>query len=340
MSEYESNTTMAQIADTLRAAKSVLLTTHAKPDADAYGSVTALARALELLGKRTERWFMGPVPRVMSTLDGRCPACKVFDKVGDPLPQFEPDALVITDTGAWSQLAPLRAWIEPRLGKTIVIDHHLHGDVDPAKRYVDPAAPSSASLAAGLIDALGCKWDSTIRDAIYAGLATDTGWFRFSNTTPDSLHMAARLIEEGVDHAALFHAVEMSERPEKLGLMARALSSLEMIAGGRAAVMTLRQKDFAETGTGREETERLVDLPQVVGSVNLVTLLTEENASRVRLSFRSKPGKGAVDTNALARRFGGGGHARAAGAKVDGTMEQVRPKVIEAVRDAVNQHQG
>jgi len=329
MHAYESNTTLAETAQRLREANSVLITTHAKPDGDALGSTVALARALSLLGKDVQRWIMPPVqPNLARLADGdQLHLCED----DDTQPTDEPDAIVVVDTGAWSQLAPMKSWLQARRDRITIVDHHLRGDDSGAWRYIDSSAAAAAEIVAELIDELAVEYDPTIRDAIYVGIASDTGWFRFSNTTPKTHELAARLMRLGVDHASLYARLEQAERPEKLQLMIRALDSLKMIADGNIAVMTLRQSDFADTGAVQEETERLVDLPQVVADVQVVVLITEAEDGQVRLSFRSKPGDNAVNVSEVARHFGGGGHARAAGARLEGTIDQVRTRVIETL---------
>jgi phosphoesterase RecJ-like protein len=333
--DYQSNTTLAAIAAALKAAEKVLVTTHAKPDGDALGAVVALARALELQGKHVERWIMPPLTEALRVLTSTDPI-HLHEKEGDALPRIEPDRIVVVDTGAWTQLEPMRPWIEPRREKTIVIDHHLRGDDVGAMRYVDTGAAAACQIVAQLIDVIGTPFDALMADALYVGIASDTGWFRFSNTTPETHELAARLLRLGVDHGALYARLEQSERPSKLMLMRRALDSVELIAGGRVAIMSLRTADFEQTGARMEETERLVDLPQVVGEVQVVVLLTEMNGGgKTRCSFRSKPGAHAVDVNELARQFGGGGHARAAGAKFDTGLDEARRRLTGALESAM-----
>jgi len=140
---------------------------------------------------------------------------------------------------------------------------------------------------------------------------------------PATLELAATLIRSGVDHADLYPKLERAERPEKLALLNRALQSLKYVAGGRAAVMSLRPADFVQTGAAPEETEGLIDLPQQVGAVQVTVLLTESpgvpgEPPLTRMSFRSRHAADLSDTvnvAELAAKLGGGGHARAAGAK-------------------------
>lgn len=330
---YVSNSTLGEIAARLRAAERIVVTTHSKPDGDALGAVVALSRSLELLGKRVERWVMPPVMQTLSLLTDGVPLRFIntaADTAGDP-----PDAVVVVDTGAWSQLEPLKPWLEPLRERTIVVDHHLRGDDVGAMRFIDADAAAACQIVARLIDELGRTIDSKIAEALFVGIASDTGWFRFSNTTPETHELAARLLRLGVDHAGLYMKLEQSERPEKLGLVRRAMDSLHLVAGGHAAVMALRQSDFADTGARLEETERLVDLPQVVADVRAVVLLIELPDGRTRISFRSKPGDGAIDVNRLAMQFGGGGHARASGARLDAPLEEAQTRVTAALEQAL-----
>lgn len=346
MSEYESNVDLAEVARMVIGAKHPAITTHAKPDGDAFGSAVALAQVLKSNGADVHTFFIPPVPAHISALDG-ADLASVHD--GSPLPD-ETDLLIIVDTGAWSQLAPAQPQMEGHLEHTLIIDHHIRGDVDAKWKYIDHGAAASCEIMAILLEETGQILsvdpfaDPVVRDALFVGIAADTGWFRFSNTTPRTHEWAARLIREGVDHSALYGKIQQSERPEKLALMIRALDSLKMHADKRAAVMVLRAEDFAETGALAEETERFVDVPQMVSTVQIVVMITEppenggDGTGRVGLSFRSKPGPDAVNVSDLAAQFGGGGHARAAGAKLDAPIDEVISRVEQAIAAAFEQH--
>lgn len=340
MAEYQSNVTADEAVQILAAAKRVAITTHAKPDGDAYGSVAALAQTLRARGTEVTAMLIPPVPDGFAQLPG-------FDAVTvlDPDSEIvwpDVDLNVIVDTGAWSQIHPLRPHIESRLENTLIIDHHIMGGVPAKWLYIDRTAAACCEVIAEIIDLLGdgaqTVYDDAVANALFVGLASDTGWFRFSNTTPRTHELAARLIRQGVDQSSLYSQLEQSERVEKLHLMIRALDSLELVADQQAAIMVLRASDFTETGAHLEETERFVDAPQAVETVQVVVLITEPPQTKagtpegmIRLSFRSKPGHHAVNVADLAQQFGGGGHARAAGAKVDDTIDNV----VTRVRDAI-----
>jgi phosphoesterase RecJ-like protein len=342
LNDYTANLTLDQAADLLHQCDGpITVITHAKPDGDAAGTLVALVTALNAIGKQTRGILCPPIA---SSLDFLANSDTI--EVIDDAAQFPADTqqLVIVDTGAYSQLGPLADAIRPLLDRTLILDHHLSGGVEAMHKYIDATAAAAAEIIAALIDKLigdatiDSQAKQTINDALFTGIASDTGWFRFSNVTPQTHRLAADLIAAGVDHTGLYARLEQAERPEKLKLLIRAVDSLELLADDRAAVMTLHDADFAETGARPEETERLIDIPQQVGSVQVIAMISEaqtDQGPQTRVSFRSKPLPDAVNVAELAATFGGGGHARAAGAKIDEPIAQARPKIVAALTQAV-----
>lgn len=342
---HTSNLTLTDAADLIRQTDGPLfITSHTKPDGDAFGCVVALAEALKQLGKQTFACFAPPVAASLLDLNGNH-LTHVIDENTD-IPDCS--LYIVMDTGAWAQVEPLRPVIEPNLDRTLIIDHHLSGDMEAAHKYVDADAGAAAEIVAELLDALdndqSLNWHGTIAQALFTGIGTDTGWFRFSNTRPQTHQLAARLLNLGVDNADLYARLHQTERPAKLALLTRALDSLTLLADNRAAVMHLTGKDFQDTGAMEEETERLIDVPQQVGCIRVVALIsecappetstdgpTQSGGPVVRISFRSKPGPNAVNVAELAGLFNGGGHARAAGAKIQAPIDQAVQQVTEAI---------
>ena len=321
----------------------IQLLTHAKPDGDAFGSTVALLGALEMIGKTARAAFVPPVPATLRELPGAEQVTILDEQAPAELP--EAALYILLDTGAWSQLGPPEQTIKERLDRTLILDHHVSGDVEAAHRYIDGTSAATAEIVAALIDRLladkGGIDAATVamRDGLFVGIASDTGWFRFSSTTPQTHELAARLLRLGTDQAEVYRQLEQMERPEKVALLTRALDSLQLLCHGRAAVMTLTAEDFIETGAYEEETERLIDIPQQIGSVQVIVLLSEKRIDGdqprtvTRLSFRSKPGPKAVNVAKLAGRFGGGGHARAAGARIDAPARDALPQITDALND-------
>ncbi len=342
----------------------VLVLTHAKPDGDAFGAVVALVAGVRQRGGQAFGVLVPPVPAALGARPGAGLVSVWHDAAGVaglPVPPDEVALFVVVDTGAWSQVGPLRPVLEPHLDRTLIIDHHLSGDIPASDRLVDGAAAAACEVVADVLVHLAppasdagpgaptragdptLLANPVIGESLFMGIASDTGWFRYANVRPATLELAATLIRAGVDHAGLYQELERAERPEKLALLTRALKSLEYVAGGRGAVMSLRPADFVQTGAAPEETEGLIDLPQRVGAVRVTVLLSETRpasgaAPLTRMSFRSRHAADPADTvnvAELAATLGGGGHARAAGAKANRPVDVVRAEVTRLLEDTL-----
>lgn len=353
MSEgWTTNTDVAALARWLGGKHSVVVLTHVKPDGDAVGSSVAVARALNIaaggsaagfsgVASRAEVWYAGPAPGWLGAIVGNTKHRLIRED--DDLPAATPDAVVITDTGSWSQLEPFAGWLRGKADRTAVLDHHLRGDGDVgAKRVIETRCAAACEVVAplcvrllGLAGASGLPLE--VAEPLYLGLATDTGWFRHSNVTPAAMRLAADLIEAGVNHERLHETVELRERPSRLTLLARALASIEYLNDGELAIMTLKAADFAAAGAAPGESGGFLDLVRTVESVRVAALLTETGgeggAGRVitKISLRSKGGAGMVDVNEVAGRLGGGGHAQAAGARLEMPLTQARERLLGAL---------
>ena len=339
---YLTNTTVDDLARELRGASRVLVTTHQKPDGDALGSVLAVVRACQAIGVGAEGWVVDPCEGNLRSFEGATRVAHVHPRRPE-LPADAFDLAVVVDTGAWTQLEVIAPWLRARHDRVIGFDHHARGDQVAARRVVDVGCGSCTALLAHLVDALGVplaagadeRGRGSIAEALYMGLATDTGWFRFPNARAAEFALAARLLEAGVDKDAMYQQIEQSSRAERVELQACALSSLEMVAGGRIALMRLRAADFAATGAMLEETAGIVNIPMEIAAVRASVLAVEDTqAGVIKLSFRSKPADDSgtfIDVNELGSRFGGGGHIHAAGAKQQGTLDEVIARVRAAV---------
>jgi len=339
---YATNTTIDALAAELRRARRVLVTTHQKPDGDALGSVLAVVRACAAVGVAAEGWVVDPCEGNLRSFEGATPVTHVHPRKPE-LPADGFDLVAVVDTGAWTQLEVIAPWLRDRHERVIGLDHHARGDAVAARRVVDVACGSCTALLARLVDAMGvelragadARGRGSIAEALYMGLATDTGWFRFPNARAREFALAARLLEAGVDKDSMYQQIEQSSRAERVELQGRALSSLEMLSAGRIALMRLTAADFDETGAMLEETSGIVNIPMEIAAVRASILVVEDRAAGViKLSFRSKPAddSGAfIDVNELAARFGGGGHVHAAGAKQQGSLDEVAARVRASV---------
>ncbi|GAB4545962.1 MAG: bifunctional oligoribonuclease/PAP phosphatase NrnA [Phycisphaerales bacterium] len=343
-SVYEGNATLAQIADDLKKATRVVITTHAKPDGDAIGSTLALHRALRTLGVESVVVYLGYFPE---RFEGVVRADDVVlhdaDETGEVFTDERctgADRVVICDTGARQQVRSAGAFLEGRSAMTTIVDHHRSGDADMAgTRHIDITASAAcvliAELCAELLGTSPASFDASLAEPIYLGTATDTGWFRHTNTDPRTLRLAADLLERGVDTDRLIRMSEYGDPPGRVELLRRALNGTRLFAGDRAAIMKITAHDLETSGVAQGDTGGIVDVVRSVRTVEVVALLVEIGDGRVKVSMRSKGGASPVDVASIAQAMGGGGHFHAAGARVEGDMEFADHLVERLLTDAL-----
>lgn len=324
---------MQEMIDALAACGRILVTTHTSPDGDALGTTAAMALGLARKGIVAECLLLSPQPNKYQFVYGEAKV-KWHDigqvkDVAALLATF--DAILVCDTGTWSQLPGLREPMTAFAGKKLVIDHHLTQEDWADFKLVDTRAGAAAEIVLELLKRWNVKIDREIAQPLYVAMATDTGWFAYSNTTSRTMRLAAECIDAGVDPNALYQRLYQSERSRRMRLHALGYASLELLADEQFAVTQVTKDDFARTGAKLPATEDLVNWPMAIGAVELSIFLAENPDSAdgrpTKLSFRSK---GRVDVAKLAQTFGGGGHARAAGARIDAPLAEARRRVIEA----------
>ncbi len=334
--EYRSSADAEEIGQMLSNASSVLILTHMKPDGDALGSCLALQRGLRQRGVDSRILLAGPIDPNLLRMVGDDDRVDRLEQAG--LPGTEHDLVAVLDTGAWTQLGDLGAWLRDGDLPIVGIDHHARGGSVAASRLVVTSAASATQVVLDVLDAMGVEIESdAIADVLFLGLATDTGWFRFSSAGPDVYRVAARLMEAGARKDEIYALTEQNATPARLAMLGRALDSLRYVGQGVVGVMALTLEDFAATGANMEELAGVVNQPLEVGALRASVLVTETESGVTKLSFRSKPADGGhlvIDVNELAAGFGGGGHVHAAGARVEAPLTEVLER-LEAAVDAL-----
>jgi len=310
----------------VRASRSVFITVHQRPDGDALGSQLALAIALSRLGLRVHLANEDPVPARYRFL----PRSRLIRTGAAGLPPRFDLAFILECA------TPARAGIcgpVARRAKMLVnMDHHLgnrhYGDIN----LVDSTMPAEVIIAEELRVRLGVPLTREIATAFYVGLYTETGGFRYNNTTAGVLNLAARLVAAGVNPKDVGEAVYERFPVRRLKLLGRALGTLEVRDG--VAWMSLSRRDFAEAGATEVDSEDFVEYPRAVGGVKAAVFLRETPGGDVRASLRAKA---RLPLNRIAQRFGGGGHAYAAGCTLDGaTITEARRRLAPALRAAIS----
>jgi bifunctional oligoribonuclease and PAP phosphatase NrnA len=321
-----------------------MILSHDRADGDALGAMAAMKRILQGIGHQATSFVADAVPA----------RYEFVNDIGQ-FQQWQPgdpakidalfDGILIVDTCSWPQLESVADYLRATRLPKVVVDHHATHDTLSANGtddvyVIDPTSASACGLVFEWCEAMAWPIDCRAAEAIFTGIAADTGWFRFSNTDGRTLRAAAGLLERcGLRADLLYAKLNASHSPARLSLVCQALSTLEFHAGGRVAVFELTREMFEKAGANPNDAEELVNEPMNTRSVWATVLLTDMDDGLVRLNFRSKSpeliGRN-IDVAAIARVLGGGGHHRAAGARLPGRLADVRPQVIAAIVAAVS----
>lgn len=300
--------------------RTVAVVGHAKPDGDCIGSQVALATVLRNLGHTVVCANVDRVPRVLQFLACDMPFLKAADAPADAIAIF-------VDCADVARPGDVLAARYPRPFANI--DHHLSNTNYAENNLVEKPAAATCEMLAGIFLDCGLPIDRTTAQALYAGITTDTGQFRFNSTSRNTFLLAAELVSRGAQPSVIGTAIFDNESPAKLRLLQRFLASLRMESDGRICIGVLPLGVFEETGALFEDTEGLVDYARSIAGVE-VGVLIEEKVGAVKSSLRGKDP--AIRLDQIATQFGGGGHACAAGLTLKGaTPEEYRARLIEAL---------
>jgi len=294
---------------------------HARPDGDCIGSQVALARVLRARGHAVVCLNLDPVPRRLRFLAGDLAFLRPAQFTADDHVAIFVDCADHDRAGAELKArfpAPLAA-----------IDHHLSNGGFARHNFIDPASAATAEILAGLLLDNGLPVDAPTAEALYVGVLTDTGQFRFPSTSVRTFRLAAELLARGADPARAGYELYERETVGGLRLLERFLASLRLECGGRVCLGVLPDGVFAETGSLPEDTEGMVDHARAIDGVDIGGLI-EERADGIKASLRAKEPVYRVDL--IAAQFNGGGHACAAGLNVPGErIATFYPRLVAAI---------
>ncbi|RJP30702.1 MAG: bifunctional oligoribonuclease/PAP phosphatase NrnA [Phycisphaerales bacterium] len=326
-----------QAGDLVASMQRPLVISHTRPDCDAYGSLIALRSILRALGRDPQILAFNPIPRTYSFLE-RFEFIPVWGRDAGSDALAGTDGVIITDTCSYSQLEPLAEWLTSTTAPKVAVDHHATRDVPVDAAVIDDGAAAACLLIHEWAKLMEWPVDDDAARALFLGIATDTGWFCHSNTDARAFAAVAELTARGIRPNEYHVMVLQSDTAARVRLLGEALHSLELFCQERLAVMTLDAATFQRIDARTSETENVINEPLRIRSVIVSVLLIEQPDGPVRVSFRSKaPIEGYVsadvDVSAIAARFGGGGHRRASGARIEGTLADVRRRVVERVSE-------
>ncbi len=307
-----------QLVDGLRG-KAVAVLGHLRPDGDCIGSQVAMTRMLRASGVDAVAVNNDPAPRLLTEFLGDTPWKRAADY--QPAPGT---VAICVDCADLIRVGPRLRELFPK--PFLAVDHHASNEGFAEHNIILPETSATAEVLAGMFFDNNLPVDAATAQALYVGIATDTGQFRFPSTTPQVFQLCALLTTRGADPGLAAQLLFERESLGKTRLLRTFLNSLRGEFNGRVCVGTLREADFTATGAHREDTEGLVDYARAIEGVD-VGVLVEERQGAVKGSLRAK--KPVYALHRLAQRLGGGGHACAAGFNVNEPLDKFYPRFLE-----------
>lgn len=310
------------IVDIIHSSRTFLVTSHVRLDGDALGSELALYHILRALGKDVVVFNQDETPGIYGFL----PGVEVIVHAVDPGDRF--DAAFILDCSDLDRVGDHASAIGEMAGKIVNIDHHISNGGFAEYSLVDHEASSTGEIIYRLLEPLRVSLNSDIATNMYTAIMTDTGSFRYSNTSSTTFRLAAQLIDSGADFRFIAEHVYESRPLPQIRLMGMALDTLEFYEEGKIGAITVTQDMLRHAGALQEHTEGIVDLVRSVKGTEIALFYFEMAASDFKVSFRSK---GEADVARIAGAFGGGGHVNAAACRISGDLETVRTRLMDVI---------
>jgi phosphoesterase RecJ-like protein len=312
---------MDAVVERLTKSQSIFLATHINPDGDAIGSLISLGLGLQQFGKRVYTYNESPIPAVYRFLPG-------VRSVKQTLPSsVEWDTAVLLDCGDIERIGTAADRLRG-FSQIINIDHHVTNTDFGQYRLVDSGASSSAEIVYRLLKRMNVEIDEAIATAIYTGILTDTGSFRFANTNSAAYAICAEMVQCGVDPYTVAQHVYGTYSLGRIKLLNMALDSIEISTNGKLSLMTLTQEMFSETDTNQEDVDGMINYAKRIEDVRVAALILENASSATQKRFHvSLRSNGTVDVAEIAASFGGGGHSNAAGFGVESSLKDLKETI-------------
>ncbi len=313
---------LREVVQALEDSRHVLICSHIEPDGDSVGSQLALAELLDSLGKEVRIVNQDPVPERYRFLDRQ-------DRIQDHLPSgFQPDTAVIVDCSNPERLGGVEKLIDDRM-VTVTIDHHRAnpGPDDPA--YIDLQASSTGEMILDIIREMSTGIQPWQAECLYTAIFSDTGGFRFPNTTAKSLASASELARCGAQPHDIACRIYEKRSLASLKLLGHALSKIDALENGRVAMVSLGSDDLEQCGADPREAEGIVDALITVKDALVGVLTREMPSGMIKVNLRTR---GGLKANKIAEAMGGGGHPNAAGYRTSASPDQARSTLLDEIR--------
>lgn len=314
-----------KIAKALRDNERFLLATHVNPDGDAIGSLGALALVLEDIGKQVVAYCEDEVPRFLRFLP-------YSDRIVREIPGPDGfDVAIVLDCGELDRIGNA-AEVLQHVAIIVHIDHHSSSDDFGQVNLVRPECSSTAEILYEIFQAIPVSLSPEAAENIYTAILTDTGSFRFANTTAKALDIAAEMVALGVAPDKVASEVYESMSPERLRLLALSLDTLTLRSNGRLAAMHVSRRMLEETETTLMDTDGFVNYPRGINTAEMAIFFREMDSGKVNVSLRSR---GGLNVAEFARNYEGGGHHNAAAFRAEGSLVEVAEEVLAAAEEFI-----
>lgn len=320
---------ITELVDLFESHSSFVLSSHLRPDGDAIGSMLGLGLTLEAMGKSVTYLHQDGTPGNLAFLEEEGKRVVTAESVSE----CEGEVFVALDTANQERLGEQVLALVPAEAKRVTIDHHITNERYGDFVWVDAEAPATAQMVWELAKAGGWAIPAAARRALYVGASTDTGSFQYANTTARTHEMAADLLEQGMEVAEVNRLTYQNFPFRRVELLRGLLETLERNEDGRLAWWSLTMKMKQAVGYQPGDSEGLVDVMRGIDEVLACVFFEEISDGTIRVSTRSKTPD--VNVSKLCERFGGGGHILAAGARLEGPIEEARERVVTALKEAL-----
>ena len=305
-----------QLKEALASAESIAITVHVRPDGDAMGSLLAMYEALTSQGKDVRMVVDDTIPKKFASLPyGDCIVSV------DQCHNFTPDMLLVLDASTFERIGRVGALFSAPIFN---IDHHISNSEFADHLYLKPDFAATGEIITDLCEQWNWPITESMGNALYMAIATDCGFFKFSNTTANTLKMASRCVAAGARPNVISETIE-AVSAARLELTKQVMQTIAFYKDNRVATIELSPEVMSILG---DDTDGFVDIIRNVDTVDVAILLKGESPNRTRISLRSK----GTDVNAIANHFGGGGHIRAAGCTIEGSIDEAKSRLLEVIK--------
>lgn len=319
--------TFKKIIDFIHASQRILITSHRDPDGDSIGSQLALDGFLQNFGKPTRIINQGCLPHRYAFLDPRKKIEKFNQSAEGRDLDFKPDLVFVLECPSLDRLGEVKN-IVPVKSKLVNIDHHPDNERFGTINYVDLKASAVGEMIYSLLKTYDFPINSMMANQIYAAILTDTGRFRYSNTSAKCLSICAELIKLGADPKTLTNTIYFNHSLSFLKLLGTILENLEVRDTGKICSMTIDRRLLSELGVNHQEIEGIVGYSLFLSGVEIGLLFTETKEGKTKVNLRSQND---FDVSRLAKMFGGGGHKNAAGCTLNYELEKTKKVIFDQI---------